>query len=150
MPHSYASVFVHVVFATKERLPQIDSDLEERLYPYLAGILRQLNGKSFTVNGSEDHVHVLASLPPKLAIADVIERLKACSSKWIHETFPARHAFSWQRGYAAFSVSASNISRVASYIERQKIHHKKFDFQDEFIRLLRRHHIASDERFLWT
>jgi hypothetical protein len=51
MPHSYTSIMVHVVFSAKDRKPQLDTALEERLYPYLGGILRELGGKLFTVNG---------------------------------------------------------------------------------------------------
>jgi len=150
MPHSYNALYTHVVFAMKNRGPQIDSTLEERLYPYIGGIVRELNGKLLNVNGVEDHLHLLISMPPTASMAEIVGKVKGSSSKWIHETFPERAKFEWQRGYGAFSVSQSNVSRVARYIERQKIHHVKTSFRDEFVRLLERHGITVDERFLWT
>jgi putative transposase len=149
MPHSYTSITVHVVFSTKDRKPQITSTLEERLFPYFGGILRELEGKLLKVNGVEDHVHLLARIPAKVSIADALEKVKGSSSKWIHETFPDCYAFRWQRGYAAFSVSESQISRVAAYIDRQKHHHRKVSFRDELLRLLGTHGISVDERYLW-
>src|SRR5215212_10534712 len=150
MPHSYTSIMVHVVFSTKDRKPRLDAALQERLYPYLGGILRELDGKLFTVNGVEDHVHLLAAMKATMPIADVVGKIKGSSSKWVHETFPDRSGFAWQRGYGAFSVSESQVPRVAAYIDRQKIHHGKIPFQDEFLRLLQGHGISPDEKYLWT
>jgi REP element-mobilizing transposase RayT len=150
MPHSYTSIVVHVVFSTKDRRPQLDAALEERLYPYLGGILRELGGKLIAVNGFEDHLHLLAAMKGTTSIAETVGKIKGSSSKWIHETFPDRRRFAWQRGYAAFSVSESQRARVVAYIDRQKIHHAKFSFRDEFLRLLQGHGISPDEKYLWT
>jgi REP element-mobilizing transposase RayT len=150
MPHSYASIMVHVVFSTRDRKPQLDATLEERLYPYLGGILRELGGKLITVNGVEDHIHLLTAMKPTMSVAEGVGKIKGSSSKWIHEEFPDRSRFAWQRGYAAFSVSDSQVTRVAAYIDRQKIHHEKVSFRDEFLRLLQRHRISPDEQYLWT
>jgi REP element-mobilizing transposase RayT len=150
MPHSYTALYTHVVFSTKDRRPQITTSLEERLYPYLGGILRDLNGRLLHVNGADDHTHILISSPPTASLAELVGKVKGCSSKWVNDTFPQRAKFAWQRGYAAFSVSQSQIPVVARYIERQKAHHAKTSFQDEFVRLLKRHGIQVDERFLWT
>ena len=90
MPHSYTSIMVHVVFSTMDRKHQLDAALEERLYPYLGGILRELGGKLFIVNGVEDHVHLLASIKATMCIAETVGKIKGSSSKWVHETFPDR------------------------------------------------------------
>jgi REP element-mobilizing transposase RayT len=150
MPHSYTNLLTHIVFSTKSRKPFIDASLEARLFPYFGGIVRQLGGKLYLVNGVEDHVHLLASLPPTIAVADAIGKIKGSSTYWIHQSFPEQSDFAWQRGYAAFSVSKSKVSSVAGYIEHQKEHHRKQSFQDEFLELLRRHGVAIDEKYLWT
>jgi REP-associated tyrosine transposase len=150
MPHSYSNILTHVVYSTKNRRPFIDAALEARLFPYLGGIVRELGGKLFLVNGVEDHVHLLAELPPTIAIAEAIGKIKGSSTYWIHQSFPDQSGFAWQRGYAAFSVSKSKVAMVARYIERQKEHHKKQSFQDEFLELLRRHGISINEKYLWT
>ena len=116
MPHSYTSIIVHVVFSTKDRKPLLDTTLEERLYPYLGGILRELGGKLIAVNGVEDHLHLLAAMKTSMSVAEIDGKVKGSSSKWIHETFPDRSRFEWQRGYAAFSVSESQVSRVERYL----------------------------------
>jgi REP element-mobilizing transposase RayT len=150
MPHSYTNLLTHIVYATKSRRPLIDSTLEARLFPYFGGILRQLGGKLYIVNGAEDHVHMLIELPASIAVAEAVGKIKGSTSHWIHQSFSDRSEFAWQRGYAAFSVSKSNVSTVARYIERQKAHHKKQSFQDEFMALLRRHGVSVDENYVWT
>jgi putative transposase len=150
MPHSYSNILTHVIYSTKNRRPFIDAALEARLFPYLGGIVRELGGKLYVINGVGDHVHLLAELPPTIAVAEAIGKIKGSSTYWIHQSFPEQSGFAWQRGYAAFSVSKSKVAAVARYIERQKEHHKKQSFQDEFLELLRRHGISIDEKYLWT
>jgi putative transposase len=150
MSHSYSNLLTHIVYSTKYRKPLIDSTLELRLYPYLGGIIRQLGGKLYVINGVEDHVHLLAELPPSISVAEAVGKIKGNSTHWIHQSFPDRAEFSWQRGYAAFSVSKSNVSAVARYIERQKIHHKEGSFEEELAQLLRRHGVSIDEKDPWS
>jgi len=150
MPHSYTSMMVHLVFSTKDRQSLLVPALEERLYPYFGGILRELGGRLLAVNGVQDHVHLLVSMTATTSIAEITGKVKGSSSKWIHDTFPDRSAFAWQRGYAAFSVSESQAARVAAYIARHKIHHEKVPFREEFVRLLNAHGISPDEKYLWT
>jgi REP element-mobilizing transposase RayT len=94
MSHSYTSLLTHVVFSTKDRKPFIDAALEARLFPYFGGVVRQLGGKLYTVNGVEDHVHLLVDLPPSLAVAEAVGKIKGGATHWIHETFSERAAFS--------------------------------------------------------
>lgn len=149
MPATYTSLLTHVVFSTKRRRPLITPDLEARLLPYFGGITRELRGTLLVSNSVTDHVHLLVALPPTIAISEAVGTLKGSSSKWVHETFPEARSFAWQRGFGAFSVSRSNVPGVARYIERQKEHHRKVTFQEEFVRFLRRHAIDVDERYLW-
>jgi hypothetical protein len=75
--------------------------------------------------------------------------LKALSSGWVHREFPEHRAFSWQLGYAAFTVSESQVDKVRQYIRNQKKHHRKVSFQEELIALLRAHGVEFDEEYLW-
>jgi len=118
------------------------------LYEYIGGIIRGVGGISLGINGSEDHVHVLAELRPDRALSDVLRDLKANATGWMHDVFPALKDFSWQRGYGAFSVSHSNVDELRKYIARQKEHHRRISFRDEFIQFLRANDIAFDERYL--
>lgn len=149
MPHTASNLLAHFVFSTKERLPSITRDVDQDLYAYLGGIVREIGGKALIVNGTCDHIHILVRVPTTRSSAEVVRLLKANSSKWIHQKWPQHRTFSWQSGYGAFSVSESAVQNVVSYISHQKEHHRKVSFQDEFRVFLRKNHIAVDERYLW-
>lgn len=147
MSHAYTSLLTHVLFSTKYRKPLIDAALETQLFPYFGGIVRQRAGKLYAVNGTEDHVHLLIELPPAISLADAVHQLKGGSSHWIRQQRPY---FAWQRGYGAFSVSRSQVSRVATYIERQKEHHHVRSLEQELEGLLKCHSLTITDRDLWS
>ncbi|MCF6285749.1 MAG: transposase [Candidatus Hydrogenedentes bacterium] len=96
-----------------------------------------------------DHVHILAKLRQDISLSDVLRDTKSNSSGWVHDTFPGYEEFAWQRGYGAFTVSASHINVVERYILNQEEHHKEMTFQEEFIGLLEKHSVEYNERYLW-
>ncbi len=96
-----------------------------------------------------DHLHTLAILPPKIAISDALRDIKANSSKWVHETKPGLAKFGWQDGYAAFTVSRSQVDSAAQYIRDQKSHHTQRDFKAELIGLLEKHEVDYEPRYVW-
>ena len=148
MSDSYTNLLFHIIFSTKNRRPLITLDLEPQLYDYIGGIIRGLGGICLELNGTEDHIHLLAKLRPDRALSDVLRELKANASGWMHEVFPELKDFSWQRGYGAFTVSQSNVEKVREYIRRQKEHHTKVSFRDEFIQFLKANGVEYDERFV--
>src|SRR6266576_1330067 len=148
MSDSYTNLLYPIVFSTKARRPIITAEYEVRLYDYIGGTIRSLGGISLELNGTEDHVHLLAKLRPDRALSDVLRDLKANATGWMHDVFPALKDFSWQRGYGAFTVSQSNVEEVRRYIARQKEHHRKVSFRDEFIQFLQANGIKYDERFI--
>lgn len=149
MSHSYVNLLYHVVFSTKGREPLIVEAVQPRLYEYIGGIVRRQGGIPLAVNGTEDHVHLLAKLRQDRALSDVIRDLKAHSSGWMHKVFPALKDFTWQQGYGAFTVSASQAETVRRYVERQKVRHRTRTFEDEFTDFLRAHRVEFEERYLW-
>jgi len=144
MPHTYTQLLVHITFGTKHRRPWIKDDFRPRLHGYMSGIVRELGGRILAVNGTADHVHLLLALPPSVAVADAMRVVKTNSSRWIHEEFPEMRGFCWQAGYAAFSVSQSNLDTVRGYIQGQREHHRKTTFQKEYIAFLRKRGIEFD------
>src|SRR5258708_2723769 len=96
------------------------------------------------VGGTQNHVHILLQVPPNLALAKAVLLLKANSSKWMGEQ---GIDFSWQEGYGAFSVSASNLDQVTRYIQNQEMHHRRTGFEDEFRALLRKHGVEYDPKY---
>lgn len=146
---SYTHLVFHLVFSTKERRPLITPRLESELYPYLGGILRDQRGELLEVGGTEDHIHLLASLHSSTSMAEIVRLLKSNSSKWIREQRRFGKWLGWQTGYGAFTVSASQLATVQRYVVRQKEHHRKTDYKEEFLQLLKKHDIDYDERYLW-
>jgi putative transposase len=120
-----------------------------RLFGYMGGVLRHDKIKLIEAGGVEDHVHLYASLPSTISIAELVNSVKSNSSRWVHETFPKRRGFAWQKGYGAFSVSKSSESQVLEYIKGQEAHHHKRTFKDGFLSLLEKHEVEYDERYLW-
>jgi len=148
MGDSYTNLLYHIVFSTKDRRPLITPDYEVRLYDYIGGTIRELGGVSLALNGTEDHLHLLAKLRPDRALSDGLRKLKANASGWMHRVFPRLEDFTWQRGYGAFTVSRSHAQKVSHYLARQKQHHQKISFRDEFIQFLVANEIEFDERYI--
>ncbi|HUT35056.1 MAG TPA: IS200/IS605 family transposase [Planctomycetota bacterium] len=146
---SYTNLLYHVVFSTKERLPRLREELRPRIWEYIGGIIRNVEGHLLAANGTLDHVHLACVGSPKIAVAKLVQFIKGSSSKWMHETFPELGDAYWQQDYAAFTVSPSTLPNLLAYIRDQEEHHKRVDFKQEFIALLKRHGISYDERYLW-
>ena len=145
MPRAFTQNHYHMVFSTKNRLPLITADIEPRLHTFIGGILRDLRCSLIAINGTTDHIHVLARYPTGLCHADLVRHIKSRSCKWVHETFPEHRDFAWQEGYAGFTVSTSVVPAVEAYIAGQKEHHAHQDFRAEFLSMLRLNGIAFDE-----
>ena len=138
MPDSYTNLLYHLVFSTKDRRPLITPDYEVRLYDYIGGTVRKMGGISLELNGTADHVHLLAKLRPDRAVSDVLRELKASATGWMHDVFPALKDFSWQRGYGAFSVSQSQVELVRRYIAGQRSITRSFLFATSSLNSSRR------------
>ena len=149
MANTYTSLNYHVVFSTKNRFPWLALEIEERVWAYIGGIARKHQMTAIQVGGVEDHIHALVMAPPTLAPFEIAKFLKGESSLWIHEEFPWLRGFSWQVGYAAFTVSKSEIPDVVRYIKNQREHHRVKTFQEEYLDFLHANGIEYDERYLW-
>jgi putative transposase len=137
MANTYTSLNYHVVFSTKNRFPWLTLELEQRVWAYIGGIARKHAMTAIQVGGVEDHIYALVMAPPTLAPFEIAKFLKGESSLWIHEEFPWLKGFSWQVGYAAFTVSKSKIPDVVCYIKNQREHHRVKTFQEEYLEFLR-------------
>ena len=117
---SYVNLIYRIVFSIKECKPFLTEAPESRLHEYIGGMIRSRKGIGLAINGTEDHVRVLAKLRQDKALSDVIRDFKAGASGWLHDVFPSLEDFGWQEGYGAFTVSASQVERVRQYIANQK------------------------------
>jgi REP element-mobilizing transposase RayT len=143
MPHTYASNFIHCIFSTKDRCPIIRDEKMPELFAFFGGIAKDEGLELIIANGTSNHVHLLFVLPATQSLAYAIQKLKGSSSRFMG------NRFSWQQGYGAFSVSPSHIPIVKKYIQNQKQHHRKQNFEDEFTTLLRNCGVAYDERYVF-
>lgn len=140
MAHPFARNHIHLVFSTKERRPLIKPMCRSELYSYLRRVATDYGISIDFIGGTDDHVHILLDLPPKISLSNLVCALKAKSSKWMNER---GHLFAWQNSYGCFSVSTSHLPRVKDYIAHQEEHHRRRDFLAEFNALLRRHAIQT-------
>jgi len=144
MPSTFTQNYYHAVFSTRNRASLITPNIESALYPFVGGIVRDLGCSLLAINGMPDHVHLLIRYRADLSHSDMIRHIKGRSSKWINEQSKSIGRFGWQEGYGGFTVSASAVAKVKTYIENQKERHKKWDFKTEFLELLRRHGVDFD------
>ena len=149
MSQSLAKNLVHLVYSTKHREPLILKKHQAALFRFQAGIFKQWESPALVIGGTEDHIHALFALSKNHPLKKIVEEVKKGSSKWMKSDGPCLQQFSWQAGYAAFSVSQSNVDAVRRYIESQEEHHRKVTFQDELRALFNRHGIEFDERYAW-
>lgn len=149
MANTYTQIYIHVVFAVQERACLIKKVWREELFKYIAGILKNQGIKLLAIGGTEDHIHILFALSPKLALSDMIRDVKANSSKFINEKGFVRGKFYWQEGFGAFSYSRSQIDKVARYVLNQEEHHNSKSFKQEYTQLLSQFEVEYDEKYLF-
>ena len=115
----------------------------------MGGIAKQNGILPKCIGGVADHVHLLLALPTTMTVARAVQLIKAGSSGWIHQTFPALRDFGWQQGYGAFSVGITQVPETVHYIEQQLEHHRTRTFKEEYLAFLKRHETDFDEKYLW-
>ena len=140
MSQSFTNLLYHLIFSTKDRRP-----IDHVGISTTAVRIRRRHPAQYR---EHDLPFVLAKLRPDRALSDILRDLKANASGWMHDVFPRLADFSWQRGYAAFTVSQSHVAEVQKYLARQKEHHRKVSFRDEFITYLKVNGIEYDDRYV--
>src|SRR5215510_8204735 len=149
MPQALVKNLVHLVYSMKHREPLIPKEHRGALFAYQAGIFKQWASPALIIRGMEDHVHALFALSKNYPLKKLVEEVKKGSSKWMKSDGPLNEQFSRQAGYAAFSVSQSNVGTVQEYIQKQEERYRKMTFQDELRTLFKRHGVEFDERYVW-
>ncbi len=149
MGNSYVSSLYHLVFGTKNHEPWLTPPIRERLWPYLGGVAAKNEMTALCVGGHNDHVHMLLSLPPDMAVSRAVQIIKGGSSLWVHQTFAELDGFAWQEGYGAFSIGIPQVADTRQYIQGQTEHHKKMPFREEYVAFLKKNGIPYDERYVW-
>lgn len=149
MAQTLFSSYFHIVFSTKNRFRFIAPEIEEELYAYIGGIVRNFDSRLLSAGGDSDHGHLLISMGKNHLVPTLIGAVKRDSSKWIKTKGGMLTKFAWQDGYSAFSVGFREIPAVEKYIKNQKEHHKQELFEDEMRAFYRRYKIDFDEKYVW-
>ena len=148
MAQTLVALLVHVVFSTKNRANLIAPEVETELYSYVGG-MKGRGSRLIAAGGTSNHVHLLISLSKNDALPAMMQELKKSTSKWIKTRDTSSAGFQWQEGYGAFTIGASQIPVLRSYLARQKLHHQKRGFEDEFLSLIDRYGVDYDPNYLW-
>ena len=148
MSSTYSQIYIQVVFAVKGRQSLIRSDWEESLYRYTTGIVQTKEQKLLAINGMPDHIHVLIGMKANCCLSDLVREVKKSSNEFIRANNYC-HNFYWQDGFGAFSYSHSQLTTVINYILKQKEHHKKRTFKEEYLELLEKFEVEFMEERLF-
>ena len=147
---AYHQILYHIVFRTKASEKTINLLLFNKLKNYISGIIENKNCISFSINGIEDHIHILSDLHPSIALADYIKDIKIASSKWMKASGFFPNFRGWGIKYCALSYSYKERDIIINYIKNQQEHHKKESFHDEIERFFREYGIGVDEKWFWV
>ena len=137
--HSYTRCWLHLIWGTRNREPLLPREARKRVSGFLMKYAqdKEIFMKLNYVNA--DHTHALIDLPTRYSIEEILQLLKGSSSHWINQNDLISGKFAWGRGYAAFSVSHSNVDRVVAYIANQEEHHRVKTFAEEYENFIRKH-----------
>ncbi|MCB0693058.1 MAG: IS200/IS605 family transposase [Lewinellaceae bacterium] len=143
MGQTYTQLIVHAVFHTKDNQNLIQPAFEKNIYEQFKLQFDDLSCPLLEIGGMPDHVHLLFRMDPKRSIADVMKQIKGGVSHWINQQDFLSNKFAWQSGYAAFTVSKSQVDHIRHYILTQKEHHRTMTFKEEYTGFLKLHGLGE-------
>ena len=149
MAQSLSQIYIHLVFHTRnDGITLLEEDCP-KMFAYLDGIIVNKGAMVIQIGGRPDHIHILCTLPRTISVADFVEDIKKCSSKWIKTQHPRYAKFAWQGGYGVFSVSSSQLQKTKEYVMNQKVHHEKRTFREEYEDFLKLYHIEYHPNYVF-
>ena len=148
MPNTYTQILYHIIFSTKDRRRAIRKEHRDDIYRYIWGIHKNLNCHLYRIGGTDDHVHILTSLHPTLALSKYVEKVKTGSTNWIRRENLFSNWPGWQDGYGAFTAAWADKDAIIEYIKGQEEHHRRVTLLDEYRQLLERAGVEFDEKYL--
>ena len=149
MANTYSKLYVHIVFAVRNREALITEKHRELLQRYMTGIITKRNSKVLSIYCMPDHTHILIGLNPSGSLADLVRDAKTGSTIFMKEQRWFKSKFYWQEGYGCFSYSHSQIPDIARYIENQLQHHLKKSFKEEYIDFLNKYEVNYEDKYLF-
>ena len=137
MSQTYYKLWIHLIWGTKNRQPFMQKEIRWKIFDHIRKKAKREGYYLDSINGVADHVHCLLLLQPRYSVSEVVNKLKGESSHWINDEKITPTRFVWQGGFAAFSVSESQLERVRAYIQNQERHHQRMTFEFEVQRFLK-------------
>lgn len=125
----YWKCFYHLIWATKHRAPRITADHEAFFFQLIPHLAQELDSQIFAINGTEDHIHIAATIPPKIAVSQWVKRIKGASSNQCNQVLTNEERFHWQSGFGVLSYGRKQLDYVIQYIHNQKQHHAQNTIQ---------------------
>ena len=142
----YTELYLHLIWATWDRLPLLSQSIEPQVYAAIAAKCRVLKCEPLAINGTEDHIHLLVRLHPAVSVARLVKEVKGASSHLVTHKLRPGEFFKWQGAYRAFTVRKSDVPRLKAYIQNQKRHHAEGTLQSEWETFSQPECNQSDER----
>ena len=119
----YWKCFYHVIWATKHREPIIEPVYESVIFATIQRKAERFKSVLYAVNGVNDHIHIVASIPPSIAIATWVGEIKGASARAVNTSFELEALFRWQAGYGVLTFGEKHLQFVIDYVNQQKDHH---------------------------
>ena len=145
---TYTQIIYQIVFGTKRRERTLTKDRRDDLYKYISGVLKNKNCHLYRIGGVEDHIHILMDLHPAVSLASLVKDIKLSSTEYIKDNRLFSQFDGWQNGYGAFTYSVREKDILIEYIKNQEEHHNVKTFKDEYMELLKEHHVSFDEKYM--
>lgn len=149
MSKEFISCLMHVVVGTYRQKNFLTAEIRSQLHSYMAAVSKSKGMNMVALGGAENHIHFLVALPAKLSVESSILHLKQSSTTWLRQNFELLRFFSWDKGFAAFSISRSQLDGTLLYIQNQEQFHWNKSFQEEYIGFLHFHHLPFKEATLF-
>lgn len=149
MANTYTQMYVHLVFAPKNREALIGKAWKDDMEKYITGIVQNHKHKMLAIGSMPDHIHLFIGYNVNHLIPDLVEEVKTSSNAWIKQNKLSKFRFEWQKGYGAFSHSRSQLDTVVKYVLNQEMHHKKKSFKEEYLEILRKNDIDFKNEYVF-
>ena len=144
---TYTQILYHLLFSTKDRQPVLSDSRRDELGMYMNGVIKNNHCRPIWTNGVRDHVHILFSLGPTVALADIVKDIKVASSIWSKDGRVFPNFYAWQEGYGAFTYSLRDEPELIAYVKAQEEHHQKTSFLEEYRKLLFDAGVKFEEKY---
>ena len=143
MLHTHSRIWIHLVWGTKKRQRIFQKTQGIELFEFLITKGKSLGIPFEKLNVEPEHVHALIDLPTNKMLSEFMQTIKGSSSNHMNkEVFKTK--FEWQRGYGAYSVSASMIETIRKYIDNQQAHHHETTFEEEYQQWIKEYGLIDD------